>query len=357
MNEEQIDNKLEVLNKIVGHNAWLKSTTPLNRKDEKSKVLSSPTYNPNFELPKLQFDPKTVFADLDFIENEAPGTIYGNLQKEEANALGLYLQSMLARDSADFQHSIEMICQRPDEDDKEWAGEWYGREVEEEPAVVTPGEFKSEFESYLKACEIERPYDIEISDERSGIIVLQEDGKIIIPNRNRSLNELRGLKVHEIGTHIVQYENGSLQPRRMFKYGFPSMPFTVEGLALVNEQRVGAETDIKRKKRAGNIKAMLMAADCPFADIYNELLKVGFSEDAAFGIAYLSKRGFSDTSRNGANFGPNIYRKGLRKVKAYLDSGGDENILYAGRVSLESLEDIKKIGVKPPKYKPRLDLV
>jgi hypothetical protein len=356
MNETDIDIELENLNEIIGLNEWLKSTTPTNRKAEMQKVFASSAYNPIFKLPGVDFYVGDVDTKLDIIEVNTSNSVTGAMQREVVKEFRLYLKSMLARSSSEFQDTTVALRERPDADSIGWAEEWYPKEVEKEREVVTPSLFKLELEQYLKACGIERHYDIEISDEREGILVLQEEGRIIIPNRNRTHSELNGLKVHEIGTHIVQYENGSQQDNGMFRYGFPRMPFTSEGLALFNEQRVGAETDFKRKKRAGIIKAMVMAQECSFADIYNELLGAGFSKKDAFSCAYSAKRGFSDTSKPGANFNRNIYCAGLRKVKAYLDGGGDEDILYTGRVSLECLDAIRTIGFKPPKYKPRFDL-
>ena len=358
MDEKEIDEQLVKLNRLVGHNAWLKSTTPANLPDERKMVLASSKHNPQFILPsfeKLGFDPKKVMAQLEVVERNYPGTVYGNLQGHAIIDFRQYLESMLARGSKDFQYSTEAICQRPDETDRTWAEQWYKREAEEEPKTVTPAVFKDIMEGTLKASGLGMKYIIIINDKRQGIAAFEEEGRIEIPDRNRSVNELRAAQVHEIKTHIFQYQNGCRQSKPMFRYGFPGRASTSEGLALCNEQRVGAETDIKRKVRAGRIKAMLMAPECSFADMYNELLKAGFTEKGAFSCAYSAKRGLSDASMPGANFGPNIYVRGLRDVKAYLNSGGEEDILYAGRVSLELLDDIRSIGFRKPKYKPVFD--
>ncbi len=353
-----VDERLRELNGKIGHTAWLKFLIPENLKEERKKVFENPLYNPQFKYPEVSFDRREIKRELKVLREEIDDSdIYGFLQKELINNLEMYFNSILVRGSEDFQEIIEKLCLKPAQEDVEWAKEFYKKDVEKEPAVVSPETVAEEFRSYLRTCGIEHEYSIEISDKIANIIVLEDERKILIPKKYRSLSALKGLKIHEIGTHVVCYENGCLQPYALFSIGFPFRYFTSEGLALVNEERVGAQTDEKRKKRAGNIIAMVMAEENPFCDIYNVLLKAGFSKEEAFVCAYHSKRGLCDTSKKGANFLRNVYVAGRKMVKEYLDSGGDEEILYTGRVSVQYISHIKQLdGVIQPKYKPNFDV-
>jgi hypothetical protein len=351
MNEDEADNILERLSKIVGLNPWLSSISPVNLSQEREEVMTNNSHNPNFVYVDNLIDDAGIFRQLVDIQSNAPDTVYGNLQKDVATELRVRLESMLGRGSDEFQDLTEALCGRPIKQDTEWADTFYDIVPEEEPSDITPERFRDEFCSYIKSCNL-RPYSIEISPDRAGIIIIMEDRKIILPKRNRKNSELRGLKIHEIGTHAVQYENAREQDKKMFMYGFPGFVSTVEGLALYNENTVGALSQYKMKMMAGMIKAIVMAEEHSFADIYNELLTAEFSEADAFRCAYESKRGFLNTSKPGANFNRNDYISGMRMVEAHLNEiVSDQELLYSGRISLNCIDEIRGMA-KPITYRP-----
>ncbi len=366
---EIIDQGLAELDKKVGWNKLLVLTRPGNETDERDRVLANPSHNPTFTYPDMGFSHRDVYIDISRLRGMVGDSMtgfervinLGFLEQLELN--NRYLE---ARDTTGLQEASADIFSRPEEEDVLWAEQRYRIELPNEDKPFTPEmvikylkkynqmivEYMKEFGQGLPG--ITRIYDITINPNRTGIFVREEDGKIEVPDRDVSGIKLASDSVHEIGTHAVQYEIGCKQPFPAFWLGFPARSFTSEGLALHNEEHVAPEYGPKIKKRAGNIMAMHMAVDNSFSDIYNELLGAGYKPKEAFKCAMSAKRGFSDTSRKGANFNRNLYVKGLKDVKAYLEGGGEEWVLYAGRINPVYADRIKKVEglYKPPENLP-----
>lgn len=355
MDRDRINRRLIELDKKVGWNALLRMTNPANLADERKAVYGNSSYNPTFILPKLTFSPDDVRKDISVLRDEIGFSMEGLEQRvnlgvlHQAELVNRYLE---ARGTEDFQEASEQIFMRPHPDDVEWAKGMYRTELPVEDKNIDPEGISESMHLYMKmifaSAGIDREYEIKIDTGRANILVEEEEGRVRLPDRCVSADKLAGDNVHEAGIHPLQYEMGCKQPLPAFRIGFPFRPFTSEGLALYNEELIAPGYVPREKTMAGNIIATCMAEERSFSEIYNELLGAGFSQEESFKCTLMAKRGFSDTSKKGANFSRNLYVKGLRTVREYLENGGDEWVLYTGRVSLDYVDDIRKIeGLVP----------
>jgi len=141
-------------------------------------------------------------------------------------------------------------------------------------------------------------WSLELTDDVSSRIAIIPTQKEIKIKRGAKFyyNELERFKVHEFGVHILRYENGNLQPYRIFMNGFDDYLLTEEGLATLAEQRTNNLTLTTLRLYAGRAIATKLAETRSFFSIYNHLEKYFYSE-MAFSITQRVKRGLMDTVR------------------------------------------------------------
>ena len=124
---------------------------------------------------------------------------------------------------------------------------------------------------------------------------------------------LKRLVVHEIGTHILRYENGLQQPFKIFSLGFADYLSTEEGLAVVNEEMHNCLTRSTLKTYAARVVAVSKALKCNFRETFN-YLEPFVGKDNAFDITLRVKRGLGDTTWAGAFTKVMVYLKGYFEV-------------------------------------------
>lgn len=162
---------------------------------------------------------------------------------------------------------------------------------------------------------------------------------------------VKRLIVHEIGTHVVRYENGCLQPLKMLATGTADYLPTEEGLAVYSEKKAGCSSDTQMRNYAGRVMANVYAAESGFVETYKNLVH-WFGPKEAFKLALRSKRGISDTSQPGGLTKDHVYLKGYYIVKKFAKKH-DIKDLYVGKIGVDEAEMIKKMDFTvEPKYLP-----
>lgn len=158
-----------------------------------------------------------------------------------------------------------------------------------------------------------------------------------------SQNTLRRLLAHEIGVHVLRYENGIVQPIRLFRNEFTGSLDTEEGLAVYNEECAGVlETDTLRKY-AGRVIAAHLALNQSFFEVFQALVPP-FGQEMAFEITARAKRGFTDTAQPGAHTKDIIYLRGYLQVKAHLEQHPEDYpLLFTGKVGLQHLPLVREL--------------
>ena len=168
-----------------------------------------------------------------------------------------------------------------------------------------------------------------------------------------SMEEMKRLVVHEVDTHVLRAANGYSQPYRLFALGaVPSYLMTEEGLAVVNEERMGYIDHPRTRMFAARVIAAHSALVNPFSMVYGELLDHGFSPNDAFVTARRVKRGLGDTSQPGGYIKDQSYLWGRVLVEEFVLSGGDLSRLYVGKIALEHVPFVDDLGLLPPRYLP-----
>jgi len=158
-----------------------------------------------------------------------------------------------------------------------------------------------------------------------------------------SQSDLQRLVVHEIGVHILRYENGLQQPIRLFQGSFPSCTSTEEGLAVYSERRAGLLKNVTLRKYAGRVVAANAALSQPFSRVFSRLVD-DLGTDEAFNIVTRAKRGFTDTGQPGAHVKDLVYLKGYLDVTAHLaQRPEDYSLLFLGKFGLQHLALVREM--------------
>ena len=173
-----------------------------------------------------------------------------------------------------------------------------------------------------------------------------------------TINELKRLLVHEIGTHVFRVANGALQPLKLLRFGFYNYLFAEEGLAAYHEYRYGVQAAEDRRRYALRVIAAHLSLKNSFYDVFCELIQYT-SWDEAFDIAARAKRGFIDTSVPGCHVKDKVYFEGFHQVSAHLDSyPQDYALLMCGTVALDMLPMLRELCQQDlliqPKYLPEM---
>jgi hypothetical protein len=168
-----------------------------------------------------------------------------------------------------------------------------------------------------------------------------------------SMEEMKRLVVHEVDTHVLRAANGYSQPYRIFAVGaVPSYLMTEEGLAVVNEERMGYIDHARTRIFAARVIAALAAHTQPFSAVYGELRDNGFTHPEAFVITRRVKRGLADTAAPGGYIKDHVYLWGRVLVEEFVLGGGDLSRLYVGKIALEHVPFVEDLGLLPPKILP-----
>lgn len=168
-----------------------------------------------------------------------------------------------------------------------------------------------------------------------------------------SLEEMKRLVVHEVDIHVLRSANGARQPYRLFAVGaVPSYLMTEEGLAVINEERMGYVDVPRTRIFAGRLLASMHARTGSFAEVYAEQRDHGFSHDDAYNTTRRVKRGIHDTRNPGGFTKDHAYLCGRVLVEEYVVAGGAIEQLMVGKIALEHLPHVATLGLVPAHYTP-----
>ncbi len=158
-----------------------------------------------------------------------------------------------------------------------------------------------------------------------------------------SQDTLQRLLVHEIGVHVLRYENGVVQPIRLFRNGFTGAIDTEEGLAVHHEESAGVLETYTLRKYAGRVIAAHLALNQSFSEVFRALVPL-FGQEMAFEITARAKRGFTDTAQPGAHTKDIVYLRGYLQVKAHLEQHPEDYpLLFTGKVGLQHLPLVREL--------------
>jgi uncharacterized protein (TIGR02421 family) len=191
---------------------------------------------------------------------------------------------------------------------------------------------------------------VEVRDDVVGLTV-SKGNLLIADDAAIAANRVDAILAHEVGTHIVTYVNGRLQPFRLLGLGLVGYDELQEGLGVLAEHLAGGLTMDRLRLLAGRVVAARAAIEgASFVDVFRVLtMSHGFATEEAFGITLRVFRG-------GGLVKDAIYLRGLLFVLEYLRKGGELESLYVGKVApghLPLLHELRLRGLlRPPRILP-----
>ena len=157
---------------------------------------------------------------------------------------------------------------------------------------------------------------------------------------------------HEVGTHVVTYQNGARQPLTLLTIGLPGYDETQEGLAVLAEYLTGG---LDPRSCACSRRGSWPSAGCSdgadFLEIFESLrAEYAIPTRTAWSIAIRVVVG-------GGNVKDAIYLRGITRLLEALAEGGRLDVLFVGKLALEHvplIQDLLDRGVlHTPWVRPR----
>lgn len=313
----------------------------------------------NYHYRLLPFDPdvlKRKLYNLKIEEVDDPALSY--IFREKREELDLQISMLTDRGSDSFFYNSMMLygkisrdLQREAENILKEVPEMEDRDFE---SIMKAEDFRvlanQEFD-YFREQDENFSSKVHVRDDVNILMVSQ--GELYLPSDYKlNANETRALIQHEIGTHVLTFYNGKLQPLRLLSIGLTDYDTLQEGLAVLSEYLVGGFTANRMRTLAGRVvAASARMHGAEFQEIFRLL-----EEDYGF----TGQRSFNITSRimQGGGFTKDIsYLKGLLQLKMHLEEGGELSPLLTGKFALEHLPIINELEerrvLKPNSLVPR----
>ncbi len=185
----------------------------------------------------------------------------------------------------------------------------------------------AEFEFYKKQW---APFEarVEIRDDVSSLLV--SENTLFVPRATvLSKRRAEALLAHEVGTHLLTYNNGRSQPLGLMKTGLAGYDQLQEGLAVVAEYLAGGLTPERLRLLAARVIAvrhLLRGAD--FVEVFRDVHKT---------LALPKRHAFFVTLRvfRGGGFTKDaIYLRGVLDVLEHLRREQPFDMLLTGKFSI-----------------------
>ena len=343
----------KALTELCGLTPFLSLVTPVNVPEARAAFLAGD--EPEFEYRPLP-DLDDLQARLDAIRpEEASDPAIASMATSLVRHLNDRLEMLRHRDSERFfLISVEMFG-HVDEGTYELAS----RLLEEKPAkggersTVSAEEFaeaaRRELDSYRDAYP-EMAAEVLISSSVPGVMV--ESGNLQVGSDVRiGRDRVDPLIQHEVGTHIVTFENGRSQPLHMLSHGLAGYDELQEALGVLAEHLAGGIPPSRLRVLAYRVMAAhLRAEGAEFRETFDRLLEWGCSRRVAFSTVMRAYR-------SGGMTKDAIYLRGLVKLLDYLARGASLEPLFVGKISFEAVPLIfdlmeRRVLNEPP-LKPR----
>ncbi|MBO9522843.1 MAG: DUF1704 domain-containing protein [Nocardioidaceae bacterium] len=336
----------------------LLNLTPVNGAEawadfERSDFATAPT----LRLRPLAIDPDLVRRDLYDLEVEAViDPALHTLFRSKRDEIARQVTALEDRDTARFVYETLQLYGGIAPSLLTSAQELLERIPERTPQAgsVTAGTFaeaaRAELDRY-RAVQPGFPSYVEVRDDVSELMV--SFGRLLVPEAAGFRAErVEPLLHHEVGTHVVTYQNGARQPLSLLKVGLPGYEETQEGLAVLAEYLTGGLDPRRLRVLAARVVAVARMLDgAGFLEIFESLrAEHRFPPRTAWSIAIRVVVG-------GGSVKDAIYLRGITRILAALAEGVDLDVLFVGKLALDHVplaQDLLDRGVlDPPWVRPR----
>ena len=334
---------------LCGLAPLLSMVTPTNVSEAKRNFYAGG--EPEFEYRPLP-DIEALQERLDEIRSEraddpAIGAIVEGLTRE----LNLRLEMYRARESERFfLVSVEMFGQ-VDQATLDLANEILAAtplDAADEESVSAE-EFaelaRREIDHYRKVFP-ELTARVEMSSSRPGVMV--ETGILYVGQETEvARNRVQPLLHHEVGTHLLTFENGRAQPLHMLAYGLAGYDELQEALGVLAEHLSGGIPPFRLRVLAYRVVAARSRGDgAEFRETFDMQRALGAPKGTAFSTSMRAYRAGGMTKDT-------IYLRGLNKLLKHLAEGGHLESLYLGKVAFDTIPLVtdlreREVVVEPP---------
>lgn len=188
---------------------------------------------------------------------------------------------------------------------------------------------------------------VRLSRSRPGVMV--ETGVLHISEDTRiAQSRITQLLQHEVGTHIVTFENGNAQPLQMLGLGLAGYDELQEALGVLAEHLSGGIRTSRLRVLAYRVIAAHMRSEgAEFRETFDHLNGIGCGRGTAFTTTMRAYR-------SGGMTKDVIYLRGLARLLAHLGSGGELEPLFLGKISFDSIPVIAELRKREVLREPPL---
>jgi uncharacterized protein (TIGR02421 family) len=332
--------------------------TPVNTETAFREFVASKYKDPpSFHYRLLPFDPDLVKRQLyDLPIEDVTDPTVASLLREKRLELDRTITLLEDRDTPRFLFGSLQLYPAVDDDLLAEAEEIIDKMPPRDEASkpVTPEEFavlaRSEIDHY-RAEVPEMDSQVIVRDDMPGILVSR--GHLYLSASARvSESRVAPLIQHEVGTHIVTYQNGLAQPLLLLGVGLPGYEQSQEGLAMFAEYMSGGLDANRLRMIAARVIAVhMMTSGAGFVDIFDRMHQdIELHEAAAWSVTMRVTRG-------GGSSKDAIYLRGLKGVLAHLAAGHTLKPLLIGKIALEQVPFVEELlwrqVLKSPTLMPR----
>jgi alpha-L-glutamate ligase-like protein len=326
---------------------------PTNLDQEISKFEADTTYNPQFEYKNIT---ETTIPLLDTLANiKVDNSELGLIFKAKIQELNTTIDLVNHIGTDYFSQISEKLYPHPTQAEVQIAKILYTnkQKLKQGHKVYKDKKVAKLFNDFLKKSNLNN-WKVQIKENMIGNCSVNKSNTIFIKKGSR-FHETRVKKLiaHEIETHIFTAENGKRQPYKIFQYGTANFLETQEGLAIYNQEKT-LGYDENHYFAAINLLTCDLVLKHGFAESYKLLVEKGIKPKKAIKFILKTKRGMGDTSKPGGFAKQAIYTRGALKIDDFVKKGGKLSELYIGKISLDILDDCKKISsLNPPIFIPK----
>lgn len=181
---------------------------------------------------------------------------------------------------------------------------------------------------------------VEVKNDIVGMLVSR--GQLYIGSSFKVPKQrIKALVHHEIGTHVLTFYNGKMQPFGQMSSGFADYDELQEGLAVLAEYLVGGLTNNRLRTLAARVIAGREVTEgLTFEETYHSLTSdYNALPEQAFQITARAYQGGGCTKDI-------IYLRGLIKLIDYLQNGGDLESLYVGKIGFKHIPLIQELRIR-----------
>lgn len=312
---------------------------------------------PILQSRPLDFDPDLLKRDLYNVEIErVQDPALNSLLRSKRDEIARQITMLEDRGTSRFRYGALALYGRPGKSLLTLARSLLDR-IDPQPitspsvtAMTFAAAARTELERYRKRYPT-FPIAVEVRGDVADVMV--SHGRLFVPATARfRADRVEPLIQHEIGTHVVTYRNGDMQPLKLMAVGLPSYEETQEGLAILAESVVGGLDPRRMRVLAARVvAASMMLAEADFVEIFAHLTNDhGFAPRTAWSVT-------SRTTYGGGSTKDIIYLRGIQRVLRYIAEGRPIDPLLAGKLSLDHaalVEELIEQGVlEPPYARPR----